>query len=71
MKIFSKTIQPKCEYCRRALLFDNCDVLGCKYHGIMTPDEQCRRFVYDPLKREPDPPAVFLTKSFDTEEFEL
>lgn len=69
--LFSKNIEPNCEYCRRAQIFENCEEIGCKLRGVMTSGDKCRRFVYDPLKRVPEPPMVFRAREFDKEEFEL
>lgn len=71
MKLFSKDIEPRCEYCRKAIVFDGCDEIGCRRRGIVSPDDKCRRFVYDPLKRVPDPPRSYKEKEFDAEDFTL
>ena len=69
--LFSKDIEPRCEYCRHAVPFEGEDVVGCKHRGVMRLEDKCRRFVYDPLKRVPEPPMVFHAKEFDKEDFEL
>ena len=69
--LFSKQIEPKCEYCRRAQPFKDCDAYGCKLRGVMGPDDKCRRFVYDPLKRVPEPPVFYAPREYDKEDFEL
>ena len=69
--LFSKEIEPKCEYCRRSLPFANGETYGCKLHGVMGADDKCRRFVYDPLKRVPEPPVIYTPREFDKDEFEL
>lgn len=69
--LFSKNIEPRCEYCRSAVPFEDEDVVGCKHRGVMRISDKCRRFVYDPLKRVPDPPRVFKAQEFDKEDFEL
>ena len=51
--LFSKKIEPRCEYCRSAVPFDDEDVVGCKHRGVMRISDKCRRFTYDPLKRVP------------------
>lgn len=71
MKLFSKQIQPKCEYCRHAQYFSGCEIVGCKHCGVMSLEGSCRHFVYDPLKRVPDPPAVFTPKNYNKNDFEL
>ena len=69
--LFSKNIEPRCEYCRRAQPFENCDEVGCLKHGVMSSGEKCRRFVYDPLKRVPEPPRSFVSREYDAEDFKL
>ncbi len=69
--LFSKKIEPRCEYCRSAVPFSDVDVVGCKYRGVMSISDKCRRFVYDPLKRVPDPPRSFTPREYDKEDFEL
>ncbi len=42
-----------CRYCEKGTLsFDESAVL-CEKKGIIDPDDCCRQFVYDPLKRVP------------------
>lgn len=42
-----------CGFCERgSLSFDGTAILCCR-KGIMDPEDCCRRFVYDPLKRIP------------------
>ncbi len=45
---------PKCcRYCEKgSLSFDESAVL-CEKKGIVGPDDCCKKFVYDPLKRVP------------------
>ena len=69
--LFSKNIEPRCEYCRWAVPFDDEDIVGCKHRGVMKAHEKCRRFSYDPLKRVPEPPMTYKAKEFDKEDFEL
>jgi hypothetical protein len=69
--LFSKNMEPRCEYCRHGVTFDGDELIGCKHHGVMRADDKCRRFTYDPLKRVPDPPRVFKAQEFDKEDFEL
>lgn len=42
-----------CSYCEFGRLSPNGVSILCVKKGIVKRDGQCRRFVYDPLKREP------------------
>lgn len=48
-----KSFVPACKYCKRAKLTEDESVILCQKHGSVTPDDSCRRFKYDPLKRQP------------------
>ena len=69
--LFSKKMEPRCEYCRWAVPFEDEDVVGCKHRGVMKVQDKCRRFAYDPLKRVPEPPTTFKSQEFNKEDFEL
>ena len=48
-----KSISPACAYCGHGRLSpDRLSVL-CIKKGIMLPTSSCRKYVYDPLKRQP------------------
>lgn len=42
-----------CLFCENATILKSDTNLLCKYKGIVSEDYVCRKFVYDPLKREP------------------
>ena len=45
-----------CRFCESAALIgDDNNVLCCK-RGVVSAEYKCRKFSYDPLKREPAPP---------------
>jgi len=69
MKWFGKNIDPKCEYCALGQLsFDQEKVL-CSKRGVVDPWYRCRRFSYDPLKRQPAAaPAIPI---YSKEDFEI
>ena len=68
-KLFSRDISPACKYCAfgRATA-DGGEVL-CEKRGIMLPDSSCKKFSYDPLKREPARCAA--PSDFTAEDFSL
>ena len=45
--------QPACKYCANAVLTADESVLLCRKMGSVLPEDSCRRFKYDPLKRQP------------------
>ena len=52
-RFFRKDIQPRCEYCTHGRQGPDKTVILCKHSGILSPDDQCRKFTYDPLRRTP------------------
>ena len=50
--LFRKKIQKSCEYCTHGTILENDQVL-CSKQGLIDNAEKCRKFRYDPLKREP------------------
>ncbi|MEI6578939.1 MAG: hypothetical protein WCN92_05680 [Eubacteriales bacterium] len=64
-----KTISPACTYCVHGRLSpDKLSVL-CIKKGVMLPTSSCRRFIYDPLKRQPQ--RLPRLPKFNAEDFEL
>lgn len=68
-KLFGNGIEPACLYCEHGAPTQDGAAILCRKTGVVTPEYHCRRFVYDPLKRQPKraPP---LTRH-DPSEFEL
>ena len=50
--LFRKSIEKSCAYCTRSGQSGNGSLL-CSKKGFVTPNDQCRHFQYDPLKRTP------------------
>lgn len=44
-----------CLFCENATVLKGDENLLCQYKGIVSEDFVCRKFVYDPLKRDPKP----------------
>ena len=66
-KLFGNNIPPRCDYCR----FYQKNISGnpsCPY-GLQTIGEPCKRYVYDPLKREPQ--SVPTLPKFTADDFKL
>lgn len=51
-KLFGNNIEPKCEYCCFSRVKDDGTIL-C-YSGSTPQEGGCKKFKYDPLKREPN-----------------
>ena len=70
--LFDKRRPPRCEYCLRGTRLDAEGTTICLAHGVSDPGDSCRRFIYDPTKREPDPPpARYVPKAYSAEDFTL
>ena len=68
-ELYNRGIDPQCQYCLHGRKSPAGDSVLCEKFGIMSLDYHCKKFVYDPLKREPMPRAVL--PSFDPEDFAL
>ena len=55
--LFSKNHPPRCEYCVKGTTLSDGKVF-CMKRGIMTADQHCFKFRYDPLRRVPPRPAA-------------
>lgn len=61
--------QPACKYCLRAVLTADSSVILCRKRGSVSADDSCRRFKYDPLKRQPGGLPEF--GEYTAEQFQL
>lgn len=52
-KLFGSDIEPACEYCLNGSSAEDGLTVACRYRGIKSINDKCRRFKYDPLKRVP------------------
>ena len=68
--LFSKTIQPSCAYCKRGKAIEGNAVL-CRKRGVMTRENSCRSYRYDPLKRIPPRPIFPDFSRLREEDFSL
>lgn len=70
LKIFNKNAEPQCAFCEHGnLVGDGNTVLCRKVGGIMQPHSKCKKFKYDPLKREPK--VISFSGDFSKEDFDL
>lgn len=68
--LFRKSIEPRCVYCQRGANLENGEVI-CAKKGVVPEGFHCRRFIYDPLKRQPPAAAVPDFSKLDDEDFHL
>lgn len=70
MQLFRKDLEPRCAYCALGSQINEREVT-CTKQGIMPMEGHCRRFKYDPLRREPPRPAALDTSRLRAEDFSL
>jgi len=51
--LFRKNIEKSCSYCVHAAKTIGSEIILCSKKGMMPIDEGCKKFKYDPLKRNP------------------
>lgn len=68
-KLLGKDLEPKCEYCVYGRPTPDGQNILCVYCGVPSPDYHCKKYKYDPLKREPQKPARL--GEFSEDEFKL
>ena len=49
-------LEKLCKYCERAQELSDENHMLCPKYGVVEADNDCRRFIYDPLKRRPAKP---------------
>jgi hypothetical protein len=62
--LFDQYIEPRCGYCLRGNEIGDGDVI-CVKKGIVSSDDACLRFVYEPTKRIPEAARVQKTEADD------
>ena len=53
MKNVKEEIERSCRFCECGTVLSNGEDVLCRVHGVVSGGGNCRRFVYDPLKRVP------------------
>ncbi len=70
LKLFKSSIEPQCAYCEHSEIAPGGNVAVCrKIGGIMQLHSKCKKYKYDPLKREPK--TISLSGDYSKEDFEL
>ena len=57
-------IERFCKFCERASALTDPDVMLCRHKGVVSAAHVCRKFLYDPLKREPSAPVPEVTMEY-------
>lgn len=52
----NESLEKLCKYCERAQELNDEGKMLCPKYGVVEADNDCRRFIYDPLKRRPAKP---------------
>ena len=68
--LFRKDIEPRCIYCSRGRPISG-EEIACRRHGIMSVDDRCGHFRYDPRRRIPPVPAPLKTERLSAADFAL
>ena len=56
--MFNKKHDVDCAYCKFGYVLTNGEDCICDKYGIIERKNKCPKFVYEPLKRIPSPPAT-------------
>lgn len=68
-KLYRKDIPAACGYCRFSMVGAN-HLLICKKRGPVQAEQCCRKYSYDPFKREPKA-APLISGNFTNDDFIL
>ena len=66
-KLFNKSVKKSCAWCKYGRKSEYSNEIFCKKRGVVTADDYCRKYNYDPLKRVPDRQTV--SKEFSNNDF--
>ena len=68
--LFRRKIERACDYCARAVKIDE-ETMVCAKRGLVFPEDSCRRFRYDPLKRVPESTGMDLPLGREDADYSL
>jgi len=68
--LFDKKIEPSCAYCEFGVQIGEDEII-CEKKGVMKVADSCRKFSYDPLRRNPSKPVSLDTSNLSEEDFKL
>lgn len=66
-KLFGNSITPSCEYCQH-ITKNNEGKKVCQM-GVLSVESPCKKYIYDPLKREPK--ATPVLPKFTADDFKI
>lgn len=68
--LFRKKIERSCAYCLHGTALEDGQIL-CIKKGLGSIDGKCRRFRYDPLKRQPKKAKALDFSRYEDEDYSL
>lgn len=69
-KLFNKNdVTPLCSYCAHGKISPNMETVLCTKMGVVEINFSCKKFKYDPLKRQPRRPKAI--DKFEQSDFSL
>lgn len=68
-KLFGQQVEPACLYCEKGRPAPDNVMVLCRKYGPVAPTYQCKKFIYDPLKRIPRRQPKL--PEYDEEDFKL
>lgn len=68
-KVFDKKLEKRCGYCIFGRKSEFSNEVMCIKKGITDVNDFCRKFKYDPLKREPE--RIRISNDFNAEDFKI
>ena len=68
--LFRKKIGKSCSYCRFGTMMED-DLILCTKRGVVSANNKCRKFAYDPIKRIPSKPKALDFSKYNDEDFSL
>ena len=68
-KMFDKTIIKKCGHCLFGTDLGDDGEIICKKRGIVNKNDLCRKYKYDPLKREPQ--KQIISDNYSPDDFKI
>lgn len=68
-KALNKKLEHHCEYCVYGTCSDFSNEVLCLKRGITDRKDSCRRYKYDPLKRDPN--RARISQNYSSEDFVL
>ena len=70
LQIFNKNTEPQCAFCEHGSPIGEGETVLCrKVGGVMHSFSKCKKFKYDPLKREPK--VISFKGNFSKDDFSL